>query len=54
AKAAAAAGVDGIFMEVHPDPDSAKCDGPNMIPLDQVPGLLKKILALHTLTREAY
>ncbi len=51
ARAAAAAGVDGFFMEVHPDPDKAKCDGPNMIKLDDVEGLLldiKKISSLVT------
>lgn len=40
ARAAAAVGVDGLFMEVHPDPDRALCDGPNMIPLDRLPRLL--------------
>ncbi len=30
---AAAVGIDALFMEVHPDPDSATCDGPNMVPL---------------------
>jgi len=43
ARAAAAAGVDGFFMEVHPDPDIALCDGPNMIPLDEVEKLLRDI-----------
>ncbi len=36
AKAAVAAGADGIFMEVHPEPEKALCDGPNMIALDDV------------------
>lgn len=45
-KAAAAAGIDGLFMEVHPDPDSALCDGPNSLPLDELESLLKKILAI--------
>ncbi len=35
AKAAMAAGANALFFEVHPDPDKAKCDGPNMIPLDK-------------------
>jgi 2-dehydro-3-deoxyphosphooctonate aldolase (KDO 8-P synthase) len=39
-RAAAAAGVDGVFMEVHPDPDRALCDGPNMLSLDEVESLL--------------
>ena len=52
AKAAAAAGVDGFFMEVHPEPEKALCDGPNMIKLDELKGLLRKIKAIHELTRE--
>ncbi len=40
-RAAAAVGVNGLFMEVHPDPDNALSDGPNMIPLEEVEGLLK-------------
>lgn len=45
-RAAMAAGVDGLFMEVHPDPDKALCDGPNSWPLDQVKGLLRQLLAI--------
>lgn len=41
-----ACGVDAIFMEVHPDPDSAPCDGPNMWPLDQLEGLLRSLLSI--------
>ncbi len=40
ARAAVACGVDGIFMEVHPDPDRALCDGPNSLPLKDVESLL--------------
>lgn len=40
AKAAMAAGADGLFIETHPDPDKALCDGPNSLPLDQVKDLL--------------
>jgi len=40
ARAAVAAGVDGLFMEVHPNPDQAPCDGPNMLPLAQLPAIL--------------
>jgi 2-dehydro-3-deoxyphosphooctonate aldolase (KDO 8-P synthase) len=47
ARAAVAVGVDGIFMEVHPDPDRALCDGPNMIPIDSVPDLLRTIKDIH-------
>ncbi|MDZ7641051.1 MAG: 3-deoxy-8-phosphooctulonate synthase [Desulfurivibrio sp.] len=46
AKAAVAAGVDGLFLEVHPDPDRALCDGPNSLPLNEVEGLLRQLLAL--------
>jgi len=42
-KAAVAAGIDGLFMEIHPDPDKALCDGPNSIPLDKIESLLTKI-----------
>ncbi|RNJ62768.1 MAG: 3-deoxy-8-phosphooctulonate synthase [Porphyrobacter sp. IPPAS B-1204] len=44
--AAMAVGVDGLFMETHPDPDQALSDGPNMVPLDQLQGLLSKIVAI--------
>ncbi len=47
ARAAVAAGIDGLFMEVHPDPDRALCDGPNSWPLDRVEELLTGLLALH-------
>lgn len=46
ARAAVAAGVDGLFMETHPDPDQALCDGPNQWPLDQLEDLLKNLLAI--------
>ncbi len=46
ARAAAAVGVDGFFMETHPDPDIALSDGPNMVPLDQLEGLLGRIVAI--------
>jgi 2-dehydro-3-deoxyphosphooctonate aldolase (KDO 8-P synthase) len=44
ARASVAAGADGVFMEVHPDPDQALCDGPNSWPLDKLRPLLKKLL----------
>jgi len=44
ARAAAGAGVDGFFMEVHPDPDRALSDGPNMVPLHQLKTLLERVL----------
>ena len=46
ARAAVAAGIDGLFMEVHPDPDKALCDGPNSIPLDNIEALLKQLLRI--------
>jgi 2-dehydro-3-deoxyphosphooctonate aldolase (KDO 8-P synthase) len=46
ARAAMAAGIDGLFMEVHPDPDHALCDGPNSWPLDQAEKLLRSLLAV--------
>lgn len=42
-RGAVAAGCDGIFMEVHPDPDKAPCDGPNMLKMKDLPLLLKQI-----------
>jgi 2-dehydro-3-deoxyphosphooctonate aldolase (KDO 8-P synthase) len=45
-RAAMAAGIDGLFMEVHPDPDKALCDGPNSWPLDKVETLLKQLLTV--------
>lgn len=47
AKAAIAVGVDALFMETHPDPDMAKSDGPNMVPLRQMEDLLKKIIKVY-------
>ena len=44
--AAAGAGVDGFFMEVHPNPDEALSDGPNMVPLSQLKPLLQRVLRL--------
>ncbi|MBS1127774.1 MAG: 2-dehydro-3-deoxyphosphooctonate aldolase [Nitrospirae bacterium] len=41
-RAAVAAGVDALFMEVHACPDKALCDGPNMVSLDELPGLLRQ------------
>lgn len=41
--AGTAVGVDGLFMEVHPEPDRALCDGPNMIKLSEVEDILKKV-----------
>ena len=46
ARAAVAVGVDGLFMEVHPDPDNALSDGPNMVPLHRLEPLLEPLLAI--------
>lgn len=51
-RAAVAAGIDALFMEVHPNPDKALCDGPNSLPLNQVEPLLKKMLAIHQVIQE--
>ncbi len=45
-RAAVAAGIDGLFMEIHPDPDKALCDGPNSIPLDDVEALLTRLVRI--------
>ena len=46
ARAAVAVGVAAVFMETHPDPDNAPSDGPNMIPMKQLPGVLGMLLEL--------
>lgn len=46
ARAAVAMGIDGLFLETHPDPDSAPSDGPNMLRLEDVPGVLARLLAI--------
>lgn len=52
-RAAVAAGANGVFMEVHPSPDSALCDGPNSLPLDQVRPLLTMLQKIHRLVRSS-
>ena len=52
ARAAAAVGVAGIFMEVHPDPDKAPCDGPNMLSLKDLPRFLSMIKAFDNIAKE--
>jgi 2-dehydro-3-deoxyphosphooctonate aldolase (KDO 8-P synthase) len=49
ARAAVATGVDGVFMETHPDPSVALSDGPNMVPLHELGAHLKRLLAIHAL-----
>ena len=52
ARAALAAGADGLFIETHPDPDNAISDGPNMVPLAQLPALMEGCLAIWRVARE--
>ena len=47
ARAAVATGVDGVFMETHSNPAEALSDGPNQIPLNEIEGVIKKLLAVH-------
>lgn len=51
-RAAAAVGIDGLFWEVHENPDAARCDGPNSLALDQLRPMLEQILAIDTLVRK--
>ena len=46
AKAGIAVGVDGIFLETHPDPNNAKSDGANMLQLDKLENLLVKLIKI--------
>ncbi len=52
ARAAAAVGVDALFLEVHPDPDRALCDGPNSVPLAGLDRLLASVLAVDRARRQ--
>lgn len=47
ARAAAAVGIDGVFFETHPNPDSSPSDGPNMVPLADLGGVLERVLRIH-------
>ncbi|WP_038057363.1 3-deoxy-8-phosphooctulonate synthase [Thermodesulfobacterium hydrogeniphilum] len=51
-RAAVAVGVDGIFMEVHPEPDKALCDGPNSLPLDELENILSQIRDLREVVKK--
>lgn len=51
ARCAIAAGATGLFIETHPEPEKALSDGPNMIPLAQMPGLIKEFVQLRNLAR---
>jgi 2-dehydro-3-deoxyphosphooctonate aldolase (KDO 8-P synthase) len=52
ARAAVVVGVDALFLEIHPDPDHARSDGPNSLPLDAVEPLMRDLLALREATRQ--
>ena len=52
ARAAVAAGVDGVFLECHPDPDKALCDGPNSWPVGRLGALLGELAALWSVPRD--
>lgn len=47
ARAAVAVGIHGLFMESHQDPDNAPSDGPNMVPLDDMPAILAQLQRIH-------
>jgi 2-dehydro-3-deoxyphosphooctonate aldolase (KDO 8-P synthase) len=42
-----AVGVDGVFLEVHNDPEQALCDGPNSLPITDIEDLVRVLLAIH-------
>ncbi|UCD84216.1 MAG: 3-deoxy-8-phosphooctulonate synthase [Deltaproteobacteria bacterium] len=52
ARAAAGVGIDGLFLEVHPDPDQALCDGANMLKLDSLAGLLKEVKKIDEIVKK--
>ena len=49
---AVAVGVAGVFIETHEDPDQAPSDGPNMVPLKEMPALLARLMAFDRLAKE--
>lgn len=51
-RAAVAVGIDGLFWEVHENPEKALCDGPNSLSLEQLPAMLREILAIDSLVKE--
>jgi 2-dehydro-3-deoxyphosphooctonate aldolase (KDO 8-P synthase) len=52
-RAATAAGIDALFMEVHACPDKALCDGPNMLGLDDLPALLKQVIEIDRIVKNS-
>jgi len=53
ARAAAAVGIDGVFFETHPDPSLSPSDGPNMVPLAELRGVIERVLQIHQVRAEA-
>lgn len=53
ARAAAGSGIDGVFMEVHDNPDEALSDGPNSLYLSQVEGVLRDVVAIHSIVAKS-
>ena len=51
ARAGTAIGLAGIFLEAHPDPDKARCDGPSALPLDKVEPFLRQVKAVDDLVK---
>jgi 2-dehydro-3-deoxyphosphooctonate aldolase (KDO 8-P synthase) len=52
ARAAVSCGCDGVFFETHPNPDAALSDGPNMVPLADLPRLIDQLVRLRSLALE--
>jgi 2-dehydro-3-deoxyphosphooctonate aldolase (KDO 8-P synthase) len=52
ARAAVAVGIDAVFMEVYPEPECAKCDGPNSVRLDSLPYLLRMLMEIDGIIKE--
>ncbi len=51
-RAAVAVGIDALFMEIHACPDKALCVGPNMLSLDELPGLLRQVIKIDRIIRQ--
>jgi 2-dehydro-3-deoxyphosphooctonate aldolase (KDO 8-P synthase) len=53
-RAAVAVGIDGLFLEVHPEPETARCDGPNSLYLDSLPDLLKTLMEVDGIIKKDF
>jgi 2-dehydro-3-deoxyphosphooctonate aldolase (KDO 8-P synthase) len=51
ARAAVAVGVAGVFIETHQDPDNAPSDGPNMVPISEMPALIEELMAIDKIAK---